>query len=145
MLAAPSGTPRSVTAHVLTARGSCITVAEDPAIAVAVVADDDDAGHASGVTLPGADCTLLVMIPVHFREAVAAAEVDEDEDDDRADADAEDDEEEEDDEDDDDENDEAAAMEIVCVCTSPATATAVAAAAAVPAVAAPRARCAGYN
>lgn len=61
MLAAPSGTPRSVTAHVLiAARGSCITVAEEPATAVAVVADEDDAGHASGVTLPGAGCAALL-------------------------------------------------------------------------------------
>lgn len=60
MLAAPSGTPRSVTAHVLTVRGgSCITVAEEPAITVAVGADDDGAGHASGVTLPGAGCALV--------------------------------------------------------------------------------------
>lgn len=57
MLAAPSGTPRSVTAHVLMTRGSCITVAGDPTMAVAVAAVDDDA---SGVTLPDADCALLL-------------------------------------------------------------------------------------
>ena len=60
MLAAPSGTPRSVTAHVLMMRGNCITVAEDPATAVTVAADDDDVGHASGVMFPDTDCALLL-------------------------------------------------------------------------------------
>lgn len=40
-------------------RGNCITVAEDPATAVTVAADDDDAGHASGVMFPDTDCALL--------------------------------------------------------------------------------------
>lgn len=47
-LAAPSGAPRSVNAHVaLVVRGSCITVVEDMTV-------DDDAEQASEVTLAAA-------------------------------------------------------------------------------------------
>jgi len=140
MLAAPSGTPRSVTVHVLATRGSCITVAEDR------LAED------AAATLPVADwlaplkeviCSQLALagiIPAHLREVAVA--VDEEEDDESADAEDDDDEDDEEDEDDedDDEKDEAAAIEIVCVCTSVGTAGAATTGAATP-----RARCAGYN
>lgn len=56
-LASPSGTPRSIIGHMLTARGNCITVAED--IAVVAAAAVEDVEHTSGALL-AADCAPLL-------------------------------------------------------------------------------------
>lgn len=53
-LASPSGTPRSVIGHMLTARGNCITVAEDIAVAAAAVEDASEVP-----VLLAADCAPL--------------------------------------------------------------------------------------
>lgn len=57
-LASPSGTPRSVIGHMPTARGNCITVAEDIAVAAAAAAAVEDASEVP--TLLAADCAPLL-------------------------------------------------------------------------------------